>query len=159
SSSAVANHAWLSLGGLRMGWTDSAWYSSVNGGPTSSGSHSDSPLRNGYQQRNLLQYNFSCGNGFFATLSLADANGGARHGRFVASGPETTSFGGFPFQFGTPQAGTVMNPGYINNNYVPDVVLRAGVSQGWRAVWGVVAYDEDRTTGTTSLLENSFSPF
>src|SRR5690606_32401437 len=58
SNSAVANHAWLSLGGLRMGWSDSAWDHTPNAGSANYGSHSDSGLRYSAGQRNFIQYNF-----------------------------------------------------------------------------------------------------
>src|SRR5690606_24962617 len=92
------------------------------------------------------------GNGFFATLSLEDDNGGRRYGRLVSSGPGQYVNGS---NWERPVAGVVMNGGYTNANYVPDVVIRAGVSQGWGAVWGAVAYDEDRTNDWTALLAGS----
>src|SRR5690606_36441169 len=108
------------------------------------------------------------GNGFFASLSLEDDNGGARIGERIAAGPGTwesnytNPFGFFflnPFFTGQPDAGTVMNGGYTNANYVPDVVLRAGVSQGWGAVWAAVAYDEDRTKAATVLGAGAMNIF
>jgi len=63
------NHAWLSLGGFRTGWTDSAWVSTPQGGAAAGGSHSDSGFWYGYQQSHLIQYNFSGSNGFFGTIS------------------------------------------------------------------------------------------
>ena len=66
----VADQAWISLGGLRMGYTESAWAETVNG-ISSYGSHSYGGLYYGYQQRAVIQYNFTS-NGFFGTLSLED---------------------------------------------------------------------------------------
>ena len=65
----TTNHAWLSLGGFRAGWTDSAWVSTPQGGAAAGGSHSDSGFFYGYHQTHLIQYNFSGSNGFFATIS------------------------------------------------------------------------------------------
>ncbi len=65
----TTNHAWLSLGGFRAGWTDSAWVSTPQGGVAAGGSHSDSGFFYGYHQTHLIQYNFSGSNGFFATIS------------------------------------------------------------------------------------------
>ncbi len=64
------NHAWLSLGGFRTGWTDSAWVSTPQGGVAAGGSHSDSGFYYGYHQTHLIQYNFSGSNGFFGTVSI-----------------------------------------------------------------------------------------
>ncbi len=63
------NHGWLSLGGFRAGWTDSAWVSVPQGGVAAGGSHSDTGFAYGYHQTHLIQYNFSGDNGFFATIS------------------------------------------------------------------------------------------
>jgi hypothetical protein len=98
------DQAWLSLGGLQMGYTESAWAASFNGGATNWGSHSWSGLSYGYQQRHQISYTFQGGNGFFGTLSLEDDG---------------------------------------NPNFMPDIVAKVGVSQGWGAVWAKVAYDED----------------
>lgn len=64
------DQAFIELGGLRMGYTESAWAETVNG-ISSFGSHSWGGLYYGYQQRALIQYNFSS-NGFFGTISLED---------------------------------------------------------------------------------------
>src|SRR5690606_6812194 len=76
SDDAVANHAWLSLGGLRMGWSDSAFDNTPNAGAASNGSHSDDGLRYSAGQRNFIQYNFTGSNGVFATVSLEDDDAG-----------------------------------------------------------------------------------
>ncbi len=118
---ANANHAWLSLGGLRMGWSDSAFDSTPNSGAGAFGSHSDSSLRYGRGSVNFIQYNFTGSNGIFATVSLEDDNAGSWSGDGGAWTHDST-------------------------NYIPDVVLRAGVNQGWGAIWAAAAWDEDRTT-------------
>ena len=66
----TTNHAWLSLGGFRAGWTDSAWVSTPQGGRAAGGSHSDNGFFYGYHQTHLIQYNFSGSNGFFGTASV-----------------------------------------------------------------------------------------
>ena len=66
------NQAWLSIGGLRLGYTESAWSATVNGGVSSYGSFTWNGLYYNYQQRNVVQYNFGGGNGFFGTVSLED---------------------------------------------------------------------------------------
>ena len=55
-----------------MGYTESAWAASFNGGATNWGSHSWSGRSYGYQQRHQISYTFQGGNGFFGTLSIED---------------------------------------------------------------------------------------
>ncbi|MCV0396286.1 MAG: porin [Rhizobiaceae bacterium] len=68
---ARADQAWLSLGGLRMGYSESLWADSVFD-LSVSGSHSDGGLWYGDQQRHFVQYNFGGGTGFFGSVSLED---------------------------------------------------------------------------------------
>jgi hypothetical protein len=131
------NTAFLELGGLKMGRDDSAWAFTPNAGAANFGSHSDGGLYYGFQRRNLVQYNFGGSNGFFATVSLED-------NRANIAGAVPAAFGG----------GT-----YENNGYVPDVVGKVGITQGWGSVWGQVGYDYDRTggfTGNAVATSNSF---
>ncbi len=69
---AVVDHAYIELGGLRMGYTESAWAQTQGGGASNWGAHSWGGMYYGYQQRNLVAYTFQGGNGFFGTLSLED---------------------------------------------------------------------------------------
>jgi hypothetical protein len=55
---ASVDQAYIELGGLRMGYTESAWAETVNS-ISSYGSHTWGGLYYGYQQRALIQYNFS----------------------------------------------------------------------------------------------------
>ncbi|BCH20914.1 porin [Mesorhizobium sp. L-8-10] len=65
------DQAWLSLGGFRAGYTQSAWAETIHG-VTNGGSFSDGALWYGDQQRHLLQYNFGGDTGLFAVASLED---------------------------------------------------------------------------------------
>lgn len=67
----TTDQAWLSLGGLRLGYTQSAWDSTVFG-VTNGGSFSDGALYYGSQQRHLMQYNFGSRSGLFGVVSLED---------------------------------------------------------------------------------------
>ena len=107
------DQAWLSLGGLQMGYTESAWAASFNGGATNWGSHSWGGMSYGYQQRHQISYTFQGGNGFFGTLSLEDDG---------------------------------------NSNFMPDIVAKVGLTQGWGAVWAKVAYDEDIAPASAAWL-------
>lgn len=130
----VVNKAFIELGGLKMGFEDSAFVFTPNAGAANYGSHSDSGLFYGYNQANLVQYNFSGGNGFFATVSLEDDNqqgGNSRTGSRTA-GPD--------FILGSPD--DIVITSVDDDNYIPDVVVKAGINQGWGAVWAAVGYDE-----------------
>src|SRR5690606_28915813 len=120
------DQAWLSLGGFRVGYTESAFTYTPNGGASGFGTHSWYGLNYGYSQRMLVQYNFSGGNGFFGTISLEH---------------DDTA------DLVLPGVGTIVNGG--TGDYVPDIVGKIGVTQGWGTVWGTVAYDSDN--GSASL--------
>ena len=68
-----ADQAWITLGGLMMGYSESFWVDSKNGGPSNYGSHSWSGMSYGYNQRALIGYRFDS-NGFFGAISLEDDN-------------------------------------------------------------------------------------
>jgi hypothetical protein len=65
------DQAYLTIGGLFLGYSESWWADSKNGGPSNYGSHSWSGLAYGYQQRHLIGYRFEA-NGFFGALALED---------------------------------------------------------------------------------------
>lgn len=65
------DQGWLSLGGLRAGYTQSAWAETVFD-VTNGGSFSDGSLYYGDQQNHLVQYNFGAQTGLFGVLSLED---------------------------------------------------------------------------------------
>jgi hypothetical protein len=67
----AVDQAWLSLGGLRMGYTQSAFAETVFG-VTNGGSFSDGSLYYSDQQRHLIQYNFGSDTGLFGVVSLED---------------------------------------------------------------------------------------
>ena len=67
----VANQAWLSLGGLRMGYSESTWADSIHDLAVT-GTHSDGGLWYGDQNRAFIQYNFGGSQGLFGTLALED---------------------------------------------------------------------------------------
>jgi hypothetical protein len=65
------DQAYITLGGFFIGYSESFWADSKNGGPSNYGSHSWSGLSYGYQQRHLIAYRFDA-NGFFGALALED---------------------------------------------------------------------------------------
>ena len=107
----TVDQAYIQLGGLMMGYTESAWAATQYGGATNWGSHSWSGLSYGYQQRDLIAYSFQGGNGFVGTISLEEDEGG---------------------------------------NYVPDIVAKVGVNQGWGSAWVKAAYDESDASWAAS---------
>ncbi len=68
----LIDQGYIQLGGLMMGYSESFWADSKNGGPSNYGSHSWGGMYYGYQQRHLIGYRFNGGNGFFAAVSLED---------------------------------------------------------------------------------------
>ncbi len=70
-ANAVVDQAYLQLGGLFAGYSESAWVYSTNGGATGFGGKGIYDGRYGYQQRNMLQYQFN-GSNFFAAISVED---------------------------------------------------------------------------------------
>jgi hypothetical protein len=67
----VFDQAWLSLGGFLAGYTESAFHNSnLVGSKTNGTGFADDALSYAKHQRQLIQYNFSGSNGFFAVASL-----------------------------------------------------------------------------------------
>lgn len=62
--------AFIQLGGVAMGYMQSAWAGTFNGGDSNDGTFTDDGFDYGDQYRQIIQYNFGGGDGFFATLSL-----------------------------------------------------------------------------------------
>ncbi|MGB3502075.1 MAG: porin, partial [Mesorhizobium sp.] len=67
------DQAYIELAGFKMGYSESFWADSGNGGPSNYGSHTWSGMAYGYQQRALIGYRFES-NGFFGAISLEDDN-------------------------------------------------------------------------------------
>jgi len=67
----AADQAYIQLGGLMMGYSESFWTDSKNGGASNYGSHSWTGMYYGYSQRALIGYRFDS-NGFFGAVSLED---------------------------------------------------------------------------------------
>ena len=67
----TADQAYIELGGFKMGYSESFWVDSGNGGASNYGSHSWTGMYYGYQQRALIGYRFES-NGFFGAIALED---------------------------------------------------------------------------------------
>ena len=119
---AVIDQAWISLGGFLAGYTESAFHNSnLVGSLTNGTGFSWDPTAYSYQQRQLIQYNFTGSNGFFGVISL-----------------ENDSDDGFT--------------GVGGANYLPDLVGKIGIQQGWGAAWLTVGIDEESAwTGDTEF--------
>jgi hypothetical protein len=66
----ILDQAFIELGGLRVGQTESAWVQSQGAGVATFGSHTWVGMNYGFQVRQLISYSFQGGNGIHATLSL-----------------------------------------------------------------------------------------
>jgi len=128
------DQAFIQLGGLTMGYTESVFSEgltgvggthSMNGGFDVAGAPHSGSGSYGYQQVMRISYNFAA-NGFFGGISLEDD-------------------GNEPFRTRTGDGATtfVVTPGDDgSNNYVPNVVGRLGFTQAWGGVYGNIGYDE-----------------
>ncbi|MBW8639508.1 porin [Hoeflea sp. WL0058] len=67
----TVDQAWIRLGGLFMGYSESYWVNAYNTGPTNFGSHSWDGMGYGYQQRHQIGYTFNTGN-FYIAASVED---------------------------------------------------------------------------------------
>ncbi len=65
----AADQAFIEFAGFRIGYSESAWVETANGGASGYGSHSWGGLYYAYQQRNQIAYNFNA-NGLFGTVAL-----------------------------------------------------------------------------------------
>ena len=70
---AVVHQAYLQLGGLFAGYSESAWVTTTNGGASGFGVFGIYDGAYGYQRRNMVQYQFNNAN-IFAAISLEDDN-------------------------------------------------------------------------------------
>ena len=59
---------------------------------------------------------------------------------------------GYTFNGGNGLFATLSLEDDGNTNYVPDFVFKAGVNQGWGALWAKVAYDEDLAPAAAALV-------
>ncbi|MCV0397658.1 MAG: porin [Rhizobiaceae bacterium] len=66
------DQAYIQLGGLMLGYSESFFVDSKNGGPSNYGSHSWGGMYYGYQQRHLIGYRFGGSQGFFGAIALED---------------------------------------------------------------------------------------
>ncbi|TWG99363.1 porin-like protein [Mesorhizobium sp. J18] len=108
--------AFIQLGGFAVGYMQSAFAGTFNGGDSNDGTHSDDGLDYGDSYRTAVQYNFGTGEGFFATISLESDD---YHGDLVDGHEE---------------------------NYIPDVVGKVGYAANWGTIHGLVGYDESLDT-------------
>ncbi len=68
----AVDQAYIQLGGLDLGYSESFWVDDHISGAMNYGSHSWSGLSYGYQQRARIGYRFKGGNGFFGVIALED---------------------------------------------------------------------------------------
>ena len=66
------DQAWVQLGGLAMGYGESAWFYQFNNSTLNYGSFSWGGLYYGYQERQQIRYEFGGSTGFYGLISLED---------------------------------------------------------------------------------------
>jgi hypothetical protein len=66
------DQAWVQLGGLAMGYGESAWFYQFNNSTLNYGSFSWGGLYYGYQERSQIRYEFGGKTGFYGLISLED---------------------------------------------------------------------------------------
>lgn len=94
--------AFIQLGGFAVGYMQSAFAGTFNGGLSNDGTHSDDGLDYGDQYRQIVQYNFGSGEGLFGTISLEhDDIDGAGSGNYV---PDIVGKAGYAAEWGTVHA-------------------------------------------------------
>ena len=73
AANVAVDKAYLQLGGLFAGYSESAWVTTTNSGGSGFGGNGVYDGDYGYQQRNMLQYQFNSSD-YFAAISLEDDN-------------------------------------------------------------------------------------
>lgn len=120
----TAHQAWLSLGGFRAGYSESAWSDTVVGEVGTFGSHSDNAMSFGDQRRAIMQYNFER-NGFFGVLSLEDD---ALAGEGYV--PDVVAVLGYAAGWGGVWGRVGYTDSFDGSAYVLPVPIGAGVNSG-----------------------------
>jgi hypothetical protein len=121
----AVEHAYLELGGFRIGKTDSL-FSTFTG--YAGGVIADDLIGYGPFDTHQIAYTFTGGNGFTAAIALEEGNG---------STIEPFGYSGFPFYGAILPAGDL----YTLDDYVPHVVGGVGWTGGWGGVSVVAGYD------------------
>ncbi len=175
---ALIDQAYLQLGGLFAGYSESAWVYSTNGGASGFGGKGIYDGRYGYQQRNMLQYQFN-GSNFFAAISLeddADATswtpdvvgrlGGVFGGVTVfgvvaydqENGTGTDEFGvklGLNADIGS--AGNLIVQGFYASGFTAYGANLSYAGLTWTPEWSIlVAYGHDLTSSITAYINGQY---
>jgi hypothetical protein len=138
-TTAKINHAYIELGGFRIGKTDSYFTTVTN----YAGGVIEDDLNGGYGpfDTHLISYTYTGGNGFSAGISLEEGAGDVLVDQAVLVD------------------GTIVNTemNAAIDSYVPHVVVGAAYTQGWGGISGVVGYDSnfEEWTGKVRLDVNA----
>jgi len=111
----VIEHAYLELGGFRVGKTDS--YFSTFTDYTINIIHDDNIIPYGPYDTNQISYTYDAGNGFTAGVAVETGEGGYTN----------QSINGAP----TDNSGNLGNNFYTIDSYAPHVVAGVGYTAGW----------------------------
>ncbi|PSJ55645.1 porin [Pseudaminobacter soli (ex Li et al. 2025)] len=119
------NHAFIELGGFRVGKTDSL-YATMTG--YAGGVIADDLIPYANYDTHQVAYTYTGANGFSAAISLEEGNDGAY------------GFTGFnPFNDNALEVGDGINE--TLDSYAPHVIAGAAWTQAWGGISGVVGYD------------------
>lgn len=139
------DQAWVQLNNLFFGYHESAWVTSTNGGASGFGAHGIFDGSFGYQQRNLIQYQFTGAN-WFGAISVEDDMDGTSYvpdvvGRlgFVVGGATIFGVVGYDQDNGItntalttvpfPAGGINPAPAGINGVFATSAAAGAGTSE------------------------------
>jgi hypothetical protein len=119
------DQAWIRLGGLFMGYSESYWVDAYNTGPTNFGSHSWGGMSYGYSQDHQIGYTFNTGN-FYIAAALENNN----HGSEIGVGPLWGNGGG---------------------SWTPNFVAKAGGAFGPVNVFAKYGYDASTSNSSAGV--------
>ena len=114
------DQAWLRLGGLFMGYSESYWANAYNTGASNWGSHTWGGMGYGYDQKHLMGYTYNSGT-FFVAGSIEQPDGIRDSWNVDATGKIGGTFGG---------ATVWLKVGYDANNPLGDGDSGTGVGAG-----------------------------
>ena len=173
-ANAIVDQAYLQLGGLFAGYSESAWVYSTNGGASGFGGKGIYDGNYGYQQRNMLQYQFS-GSDFFAVISLEDDNDSTSWspdivGRVGGAFGDITVFGVVAYdqsaeKFGAKlglntdigSAGNFILQGFYASGHTNYSASFGYVDSNWTPEWSVLAaYGHDITETINAYVNGQY---
>jgi hypothetical protein len=128
----VIEHAYLELGGFRVGKTDS--YFSTFTDYTINIIHDDNIVPYGPYDTNQISYTYDAGNGFTAGVAVEEGDFGFNESGFAINGVSVS---------GGNVGNTDVENLYTLDSYAPHVVAGVGYTAGWGGIKAVGGYDSN----------------